>query len=66
VYEAAKGEIAPVLAGLYGAARPEIRRAHAQDVRQTLALSVEVGGAGAAEALLGRLPAAAGERSSGE
>jgi hypothetical protein len=59
-YEAAKSEIAPVLAGLYGSARPEIRRAHAQDARQTLALAVEVGGAGAAEALLGRLPAAAG------
>jgi hypothetical protein len=58
-YEAARQEVAPVLGALYGAARIEIRRAHAQDARQTLALAVEVRGAEAADGLLARLPAAA-------
>ena len=61
-FEAARAEIAPVLASLFDDAGPEIRRAHAEDGRKVLALAVEAKEAPAAEALLGRLGAAASGR----
>jgi hypothetical protein len=56
-FEAARAEIAPVLASLFGGA-PEIRRAHAGDGRKTLALRVAAA-AVPPEELLERLSAAA-------
>ncbi len=58
-FEAARAEIAPLLASLYGGSAPEIRRAHAEDGRRALALAVAVRDALAAEELLGRLGASA-------
>jgi rhodanese-related sulfurtransferase len=57
-FEAVRGEIAPVLAELFGDAKHEIRRDHAGDARATLAAIVVAQEAAPADALIERLGSA--------